>query len=291
MEIIQSSERLASRQSRVITCGYCKEVGHNRRTCVQLVNDRNDALENNLHTNTVDLTDSFANIDKPMTISELECSECSECKIEECSDEECPVCLSLIGKDNYMVPKCGHIICCDCLFANVKQNKTTGNLCPLCREESVPKDALTVKKSYRISRNSRVPPLNAGTIMSATIRAIDFLQYQSRPTNPDEITVGQRGYHYSTLLNTIRNLNVDQNTIENLEILVDNASIIDFGYEIMHELMELTPAETNYNGWQDEIYRSGNDFEFNFDFDLENQENVDPNTPIDLINENLGGQI
>lgn len=290
MEIIQSSERLASRQSRVITCGYCKEVGHNRRTCVQLVNDRNDALENNLHMNTVDLTDSLANIDKPMTISELECSECSECsecKIEECSDEECPVCLSSIGKDNYMVPKCGHKICCDCLFANVKQNKTTGNLCPLCREESVPKDALTIKK---ISRTSRISPLlNAGTIMSATIRGIDFLQYQSRPTNPDEISVGERGYHYSTLLNTIRNLNVDQDTIENLEILVDNATIIDFGYEIMHELMELTPAETNYNGWQDEIYRSGNNLEEVLN--LENQENVDPDTPVDLTNENLGGEI
>jgi hypothetical protein len=285
MEIIQSSERLASRQSRVITCGYCRGVGHNRRTCVQLVNDRNNALENNLELNAIDLTDSFANIDKPMTISELECSECIECndkssKLDECEDEECPVCMCSIGKNNYMVPKCGHKICCDCLFTNVKQNKTTGNLCPLCREESVPKDALTIKHISRISRNSRNPPLNAGTIMSATTRAIDFLQYQSRPTNPDEITVGQRGYHYSTLLNTIRNLNVDQNTIENLEILVDNASIIDFGYEIMHELMELTPPETNYNGWQDEIYR----MELT---PLENQENIDPITPVDLRSEDL----
>ena len=40
---------------------------------------------------------------------------------------------------NYMVPKCGHKICCDWLFSNIKQNKTTGNLCPLCRQESIPK--------------------------------------------------------------------------------------------------------------------------------------------------------
>lgn len=46
----------------------------------------------------------------------------------------CPICLVEIGEKNYIVPNCGHKVCIKCFVCNLHTNKTTGNLCSMCRE-------------------------------------------------------------------------------------------------------------------------------------------------------------
>jgi len=255
---------------REVRCGYCRGVGHNRRSCEQLVVDRNIALENSFRNSSINLNDSYClPVNKPMTISEL--------NTDNTADDECPVCLCSIGDRNYMVPKCGHKICCDCLFTNIKQNKTTGNLCPLCRQESIPKDALTVKESRRgpIRTSTVYRDVSESQVMNATMAALDSLNYETRPLSPDPINTGERGYHFYTLLNSIRNLEVDSEIKENLEILLDNAVSIDVGYEIMHELTSNNVSNERYNIWQDHIFRI-DAIDAN-DNDTINEENNDEN--------------
>ena len=249
---------------REIRCGYCRGVGHNRRSCEQLVVDRNIALENSFRNSSINLNNSYClPVDKPMTISEL--------NTDNCDGDECPICLCSVGDKNYMIPKCGHKICCDCLFTNIKQNKTTGNLCPLCRQESIPKNVLTVRETRRPSVRNVYRAVNESEVMNATIAALDSLNYETRPLSPDPINAGERGYHFYTLLNSIRNLEVDSEIKENLEILLDNAVSIDVGYEIMHELTSNSVSNERYNMWQDNIFRiDAND-------DTRNEENNDEN--------------
>jgi len=43
----------------------------------------------------------------------------------------CPVCYENIQDKNYIVTKCNHVFCNDCLFQSLKVNST----CPICRED------------------------------------------------------------------------------------------------------------------------------------------------------------
>ena len=46
----------------------------------------------------------------------------------------CPICLREHDDKNYIVPNCGHKVCIKCFVCNLHTNKTTGNLCSICRE-------------------------------------------------------------------------------------------------------------------------------------------------------------
>ena len=48
--------------------------------------------------------------------------------------EACPICLENIGDNNYVKTKCEHKLCISCFASNIKKNKFTHDLCPLCRE-------------------------------------------------------------------------------------------------------------------------------------------------------------
>ena len=45
--------------------------------------------------------------------------------------KECPICYDTIEKNNYIVTKCNHIFCNDCLFKSLKKQ----SCCPICRKE------------------------------------------------------------------------------------------------------------------------------------------------------------
>ena len=49
-------------------------------------------------------------------------------------DNVCPICLIDFNDKNYIVPNCGHKVCIKCFVCNLHTNKTTGNLCSMCRE-------------------------------------------------------------------------------------------------------------------------------------------------------------
>tara|TARA_E500000178_G_C16716057_1_gene615020 strand:+ start:255 stop:659 length:405 start_codon:yes stop_codon:yes gene_type:complete len=49
-------------------------------------------------------------------------------------NNNCPICFNKIGDKNYIVPDCGHKVCIKCFVCNLHTNKTTGNLCSICRE-------------------------------------------------------------------------------------------------------------------------------------------------------------
>lgn len=44
---------------------------------------------------------------------------------------ECPICYESIKHKNYIVTKCNHIFCSDCLFKSLNKKST----CPICRDE------------------------------------------------------------------------------------------------------------------------------------------------------------
>ena len=47
------------------------------------------------------------------------------------NSQECPVCYDCIKSNNYIVTKCNHIFCNDCLFNALSKN----SCCPMCRQE------------------------------------------------------------------------------------------------------------------------------------------------------------
>ena len=58
---------------------------------------------------------------------------CLPCKIDNKNEEiiECPICYDKIGKNNYIVTKCNHIFCNDCLFKSLNKQ----SCCPICRND------------------------------------------------------------------------------------------------------------------------------------------------------------
>lgn len=46
-------------------------------------------------------------------------------------NEECPICLDLLHKFNYVISECGHAFCTECIFKYITTEK---EICPICRE-------------------------------------------------------------------------------------------------------------------------------------------------------------
>ena len=53
-------------------------------------------------------------------------------KIENIDSEECPICYSELNIFNYMITKCGHFFCKECIFLYINNEK---EICPLCRND------------------------------------------------------------------------------------------------------------------------------------------------------------
>ena len=48
-------------------------------------------------------------------------------------EDTCPICLDAIGQTNFMVLRCGHQTCSDCIIQNIQ--RVRGMNCPVCREQ------------------------------------------------------------------------------------------------------------------------------------------------------------
>jgi hypothetical protein len=48
-------------------------------------------------------------------------------------EDTCPICLDDIGQTNFMVLRCGHQTCSDCIIQNIQ--RVRGMNCPVCREQ------------------------------------------------------------------------------------------------------------------------------------------------------------
>jgi DNA repair exonuclease SbcCD ATPase subunit len=48
-------------------------------------------------------------------------------------EDTCPICFDDIGKTNFMVLRCGHQTCSDCIIQNIQ--RVRGMNCPVCREQ------------------------------------------------------------------------------------------------------------------------------------------------------------
>jgi hypothetical protein len=57
-------------------------------------------------------------------------TQCIEVKDDK-ESLECPICYEKIQKNNYIVTKCNHTFCNDCLFKSLSSN----SCCPICRED------------------------------------------------------------------------------------------------------------------------------------------------------------
>ena len=56
-----------------------------------------------------------------------------KCDIQEKTIDECPICYSDLSNNNFIITKCNHKFCVDCIFKHFQNDN--GNKCPLCRKE------------------------------------------------------------------------------------------------------------------------------------------------------------
>lgn len=56
---------------------------------------------------------------------------------QEINIDECPICYSELSNNNFIITKCNHKFCADCIFKHFQNDN--GNKCPLCRIEFVDK--------------------------------------------------------------------------------------------------------------------------------------------------------
>lgn len=68
---------------------------------------------------------------KKNIVSKVTKKICKPCITNNKNEEkmECPICYDTIGKNNYIVTKCNHIFCNDCLFRSLNEQ----SCCPICR--------------------------------------------------------------------------------------------------------------------------------------------------------------
>ena len=78
--------------------------------------------------------------------------------------ETCPICMSILGKDN-CTTKCGHKFCTECLLKAVQKNSS----CPLCRNELLEKQ----EEPDDLSWDEGIPGLDADDI-DQTSRNLNF---------------------------------------------------------------------------------------------------------------------
>lgn len=107
------------------------------------------------------------------------CSRVTRCTISEnreCDEEEnnCPICYDKIENNNYIVTKCNHTFCNDCLFKSLKN----GSKCPLCREEIFNFEKIkSLNDSDIIQMEINSMPLRIPLVIETTDSLIDIIEY------------------------------------------------------------------------------------------------------------------
>ena len=91
---------------------------------IELQNNETDNLNNNID-----------NIRQSLNTLELEIkTEIQRENTQSNNHNECPICMEEIKERNYVMPKCGHLVCVNCFVINIKTNHNTGHLCSQCRQ-------------------------------------------------------------------------------------------------------------------------------------------------------------
>jgi hypothetical protein len=91
---------------------------------IKLQNNETDNLNNNID-----------NIRQSLNALELEIKTEIQREITQPNNlNECPICMEEIKERNYVMPKCGHLVCVKCFVINMKTNHNTGHLCSQCRQ-------------------------------------------------------------------------------------------------------------------------------------------------------------
>ena len=108
-------------------CGLCNMLGHNIRSCP---------------IRSLPVREEFVNFYQSENQLSIETVPEPSCIADPSNQKECPICLCEFKETNIFAPKCGHKICGDCFFKNIKYNKKFGRLCSLCRQVIVPSNLL-----------------------------------------------------------------------------------------------------------------------------------------------------
>ena len=69
-------------------------------------------------------------------------------KIIKTPDDSCPICYNEFNSNNFLITKCGHKFCGDCIFEHFQNNN--GDKCPLCRTTFAEKRTITKNNRRRI---------------------------------------------------------------------------------------------------------------------------------------------
>ena len=69
-------------------------------------------------------------------------------KIIKTPDDTCPICYNEFNNNNFLITKCGHKFCGDCIFEHFQNNN--GDKCPLCRTTFAEKKTITKNIRRRI---------------------------------------------------------------------------------------------------------------------------------------------
>ena len=288
------------RQSR---CGHCQEPGHNRRTCPVIAEsrrqvsrqirqivaeslryERQEAVQSNSPLERQDTIDSSVPLPSPQSVASpqlvprstapplptpqpvVEVEPETTCVANPDEQDDCPICLCSFEKTNVFVPKCGHKICGDCFFNNIRTNKQTGTSCPMCRQTTVPSNTFTVvrqvQRVVRRSPNNGITRRPLSEVANAVQSEIELLNHSVRPFRPEPPTEGEVGQNYYNFITSLRNM-VAPEISEELEVQLDRA-LVDIGFHftvrapgnrrslISSESGE--SIETLYNRWNNELF-------------------------------------
>lgn len=134
-----------------MVCGYCGDKNHNISNCpndndlVNLLHSTEPVNFNNLSHKILRKIASKTCYKTCLPKRELvdifnKVKRKNEKKIKKkkvIKGEECSICYEKMGETNVCTTSCGHTFCMTCIIKMVKNNSSSSNSCPLCREQLV----------------------------------------------------------------------------------------------------------------------------------------------------------
>lgn len=97
------------------------------------LNDLQNKETHNLNNNLINIRQSLDMLEQEIK-TEI---QRENTQINNYKQNECPICMEEIKERNYVMPKCGHLVCINCFVINMNINKNAGHLCSQCREHII----------------------------------------------------------------------------------------------------------------------------------------------------------
>ena len=186
-----------------MVCGYCGDKNHNISNCpndndlVNLLHSSEPVNFNNLSHKI--LRKIASKTSYKTCLSKKELVDIFN-KIKRKNDkikkkkvikgDECSICYEKIGETNVCTTSCGHTFCMTCIIKMVKNNSSSSNSCPLCREQLVKNELIDDaidEEEVRIFNNLFQNTLNDTPIRIYLDRSGDRTILQGSPTSTAEI--------------------------------------------------------------------------------------------------------